>query len=137
MIRVKRRTPRGHLAKGSNRTVVAPVPARFSRRPVEESHMLVGDIDIHPVSDGTFRASPAYFGDHARPDGHEDLFTRDGMAWLPIGCFIVRTGVRTILVDAGMGPAMRDDGPRRLLIGGQLLLALRAVGITAADVTDV
>ncbi|HEX3335642.1 MAG TPA: MBL fold metallo-hydrolase, partial [Jatrophihabitans sp.] len=99
--------------------------------------MLVGDIDVHPVSDGTFRASPAYFGEHARPDGHEDLFTAHGMAWLPIGCFLVRTGDRTILVDAGMGPAMRDDGPRRLLIGGQLLLGLRAVGVTPAQVTDV
>lgn len=99
--------------------------------------MLIGDIDIHPVADGTFRASPAYFGDHARPDGHEDLFTRHGMAWLPIGCFLVRTGDRTILIDAGMGPEMRDDGPRRLLVGGQLLLGLRAAGVTAPDITDV
>ena len=44
--------------------------------------MLVGDIDMHPVADGTFRASPAYFGDHARPDGHEDLFTRNGLTRL-------------------------------------------------------
>lgn len=99
--------------------------------------MLIGDIDIHPVADGTFRASSAYFGEHARPDGHEDLFSRDGMAWLPIGCFLVRTGDRTILVDAGMGPEMRDDGPHRLLVGGQLLLGLRAVGVTPPDVTDV
>jgi glyoxylase-like metal-dependent hydrolase (beta-lactamase superfamily II) len=99
--------------------------------------MLIGDIDIHPLTDGTFRASPAYFGDHARPDGHEDLFTRDRMAWLPIGCFLVRTGDRTVLVDAGMGPAMRDDGPRRLLVGGQLLLGLRAAGVSPSDVTDV
>lgn len=99
--------------------------------------MLIGDIDIHPVADGTFRASPAYFGDHARPDGHEDLFTRHGMAWLPIGCFLVRTGDRTILIDAGVGPEMRDDGPRRLLVGGQLLLGLRAAGVTAPATTDV
>ncbi|WP_269859448.1 hypothetical protein [Streptomyces sp. RPT161] len=95
--------------------------------------MLIGDIDIHPIADGTFRASPAYFGAHARADGHEDLFTRHAMAWLPIGCFLVRTGDRTILVDAGMGPEMRDDGPRRLLVGGQLLLGLRAVGVTPPE----
>ena len=99
--------------------------------------MLIGDIDIHPITDGTFRASPGYFGDHARPEGHEDLFIRDGFAWLPIGCFLVRAGERTILVDAGMGPALRDDGQRRLLIGGQLPLGLRAVGVVPADVTDV
>lgn len=99
--------------------------------------MLIGDIDIHPLVDGTFRASPAYFGDHARPEGHEDLFIRDGFAWLPIGSFLVRTADRTILVDAGMGPAMRDDGQRRLLIGGQLLVGLRALGVQPADITDV
>jgi glyoxylase-like metal-dependent hydrolase (beta-lactamase superfamily II) len=92
---------------------------------------------VHPISDGTFRASPAYFGDHARPEQHPELFTRGGMAWLPIGCFLVRTGARTILVDAGMGPALRDDGSRRMLVGGQLLLGLRAVGVTPPDVTDV
>lgn len=92
--------------------------------------MLIGDIDVHPLTDGTFRASPAYFGEHVRAEGHEDLFSRDSMAWLPIGCFLVRTGDRTILVDAGIGPEMRDDGPRRFLVGGQLLLGLRAVGVT-------
>jgi glyoxylase-like metal-dependent hydrolase (beta-lactamase superfamily II) len=99
--------------------------------------MLIGDIDIHPVADGIFRASPAYFGAHASADGHEDLFTRHGMAWLPIGCFLVRTKDRTILVDAGMGPAMDDAGPRRLLIGGQLPLGLRAVGVSPSQITDV
>ncbi|WP_158703504.1 MBL fold metallo-hydrolase [Pseudonocardia dioxanivorans] len=99
--------------------------------------MLIGDIDVHPLADGTFRASPEYFGDHVRAEGHEDLFGRDGLAFLPIGCFLVRTGDRTILVDCGMGPALRDDGRRRLLVGGQLLLGLRAVGVATTDVTDV
>ncbi|CAM3573508.1 MBL fold metallo-hydrolase [Kibdelosporangium persicum] len=99
--------------------------------------MLIGDIDIHPLSDGTFRASPEYFGEHVRAEGHEDLFSRDGMAWLPIGCFLVRTKDRTILVDTGIGPAMYDATPRMLLLGGQLLLGLRAVGVAPADITDV
>jgi len=99
--------------------------------------MLIGDIDIHPMVDGTFRASPEYFGDHVRAEGHEDLFGSDGFAFLPIGCFLVRTGDRTILVDCGMGPHMRDSGHRRLLIGGQLLVGLRAAGVTVSDVTDV
>lgn len=99
--------------------------------------MLVGDIDIHPVTDGTFRASPEYFGDHVTAAGHESLFGSDGLAFLPIGCFLVRTKDRTILVDAGIGPQMRDDGRRRLLVGGQLLLGLRAVGVAPGDVTDV
>jgi hypothetical protein len=32
----------------------------------------IGDIDIHPIADGTFRAGPGYFGDHVTADGHED-----------------------------------------------------------------
>ena len=103
----------------------------------EWEHVLIGEVVIHPIADGTFRASPSYFGEHARAEGHEELFTGDGFAWLPIGCFLVRTGERTVLVDAGMGPAMRDDGVRRLLVGGQLLVGLRAVGVAPGDVTDV
>ena len=99
--------------------------------------MLIGDIEVLPIADGTFRASPAYFGEHATPDGHEDLFSRDGKAFLPIGCFLVRTPDHVVLVDAGMGPAMRDDGEKRLLVGGQLPLGLRAAGVAPADVHHV
>jgi len=99
--------------------------------------MRVGEIDIHPVADGTFRAGPGYFGDHVSASGHEEFFSRDGRAWLPIGCFLIRTGSRVVLVDAGMGPALRDDGDRRLLVGGQLLVGLRAVGVTPADIDTV
>ena len=99
--------------------------------------MRVGEIDVHPIADGTFRASPSYFGEHVTAHGHEDYFDRDGQAWLPIGCFLVRTGDRVVLVDAGMGPAIRDDGPRRLLVGGQLPVGLRALGVSVADVDAV
>lgn len=98
--------------------------------------MQIGDVHIHPIADGTFRATPQYFGDHVTADGHEDLFSRHGMAWLPIGCFLVRTGSRNVLVDAGMGPELRDDGPR-LLAGGQLMTGLRAIGLSPADIDDV
>jgi glyoxylase-like metal-dependent hydrolase (beta-lactamase superfamily II) len=99
--------------------------------------MRIGDIDIHPLADGTFRASPQYFGEHVTAEGHEDLFIRHQQAWLPIGCFLVRTGSRTVLIDAGIGPELRDDGPRRLLVGGQLPLGLRAAGVDPADIDDV
>lgn len=99
--------------------------------------MQVGNVDVHPIADGTFRASPQYFGDHVTADGHDDLFSRHGKAWLPIGCFLVRTGSRNILVDAGAGPELRDDGPRRLLVGGQLMTGLRAIGVLPADIDDV
>jgi glyoxylase-like metal-dependent hydrolase (beta-lactamase superfamily II) len=97
----------------------------------------IGEIDLHPLTDGTFRAGPGYFGDHVTAHGHEDYFSPGGMAWLPIGCFLIRTGSSTVLVDAGMGPAMRDDGERRFLVGGQLLLGLRAIGVLPADIDAV
>jgi glyoxylase-like metal-dependent hydrolase (beta-lactamase superfamily II) len=98
--------------------------------------MQIGDVHIHPIADGTFRATPQYFGDDVTAHGHEDLFSSHQMAWLPIGCFLVRTGSRTVLVDAGMGPELRDDGPR-LLSGGQLMTGLRAIGVSPADIDDV
>jgi glyoxylase-like metal-dependent hydrolase (beta-lactamase superfamily II) len=101
--------------------------------------MQVGNIAISAISDGTFIARPGYFGDGASADGHNDLFDRHGQAWLPIGCFLIRSGARYVLVDAGMGPTQSsdDDGDDCRLIGGQLLVGLRALGIETADITDV
>ncbi|HSK96343.1 MAG TPA: MBL fold metallo-hydrolase [Euzebyales bacterium] len=96
--------------------------------------MQVGDLTIRVLSDGTFVAGPDYFGAGAGVDGHEDLFDRHGRAWLPIGCFAVRTGDRCVLIDAGMGPASTPAGD---LVGGQLLVGLRAAGIATSDITDV
>lgn len=96
--------------------------------------MRVGDIDVHPIADGTFRAAPDYFGDHVTAHGHEDLFNRHGQAWLPIGCFLVRTGSSVVLVDTGLGPDLHDDGPRWLLVGGQLPVGLRAAGVSPDEV---
>lgn len=99
--------------------------------------MRIGDLQLHPISDGTFIARPPYFGDHIPPLAHPELFDRDGAAWLPIGCFLVRAGDRVILVDAGLGPAMDDMSGEMYLVGGQLLTGLRAHGVTTFDVTDI
>jgi glyoxylase-like metal-dependent hydrolase (beta-lactamase superfamily II) len=99
--------------------------------------MKVGDIDVHPIADGTFRAAPTYFGDHVTASGHEDFFNRHGRAWLPIGCFLVRTGSSVILVDTGLGPDLHDAGTRMLLVGGQLLVGLRAAGVRPDEIDAV
>jgi glyoxylase-like metal-dependent hydrolase (beta-lactamase superfamily II) len=98
--------------------------------------MRIGDVDLLAVSDGTFLARPSYFGPHVPPAAHPELFDRDGAAWLPIGCFLLRTGDRIVLVDAGLGPDLEMSGAMAL-IGGQLLTGLRAVGVGPGDVTDV
>ncbi len=112
----------GHLAK--------PV-ARYAAR------VRIGDLELHSVSDGTFVARPGYFGDDVPDDAHPELFDRDHTAYLPIGCFLVRTGGRLVLVDAGLGPDRYDLPHGMLLIGGQLPAGLRALGVGPAEVTDV
>jgi hypothetical protein len=102
--------------------------------------MDVGNIVLSAISDGTFVARPGYFGGHATAEGHDDLFDRRGQAWLPIGCFLVRSGDRCVLVDARMGStassAGDEDDPCRLF-GGQLPVGLRALGVERDEVTDV
>jgi hypothetical protein len=99
--------------------------------------MFVGDIEVSAVSDGTFVARPSYFGssapDHARPE----FFERGGAAWLPIGSFLIRDEDRVLLVDAGLGPELKHLPDGMLLVGGQLLTGLAALGIRPAGVTDV
>ena len=70
--------------------------------------MQVGNLVVTPISDGTFIARPASFGDDATADGHGDLFDRHGQAWLPIGGFLVRSGDRCVLVDPGLAIRTRD-----------------------------
>ncbi len=99
--------------------------------------MRIGDIDLQPISDGTFIARPSYFGDHIGPDAHPELFSRHRTAWLPLGCFLIRTADSVVLIDAGMGPD-QDELPHGMrLVGGQLLTGLRALGVTTGDITDV
>lgn len=96
----------------------------------------IGDLTIIALHDG-------YGSETAR-----DILSRPGVAdsWacyrehlrpggklvLPLGGFLVRTGHRLVLVDAGVGAF--DDGK---YIGGNLLSALRGNGFEPADVTDV
>jgi glyoxylase-like metal-dependent hydrolase (beta-lactamase superfamily II) len=99
--------------------------------------MRIGELHLHPVSDGTFVARPSYFGEAVTPSARPELFDRHGAAWLPLGCFLVRSGDRLVLVDAGLGPDA-DDLPHGMrLVGGQLLTGLRALGVAPADVTDI
>jgi len=99
--------------------------------------MRIGDLHLYPIADGIFAARPSYFGSHVSPEARPDFFDRRHTAWLPIGCFLVRSGSRVVLIDAGLGPEMQQlpDGMR--LVGGQPPTGLRAVGVSPADITDV
>ncbi|NED94483.1 MBL fold metallo-hydrolase [Phytoactinopolyspora alkaliphila] len=99
--------------------------------------MRIGGLDLLPISDGTFVARPAYFGEHLPSATRPEFFDRHGAAWLPIGSFLVRTRDRIVLIDAGLGPELQELPHGMYLVGGQLLTGLRALGLAPADVTDV
>jgi glyoxylase-like metal-dependent hydrolase (beta-lactamase superfamily II) len=99
--------------------------------------MQVGGIRVDPLSDGTFSVHPKYFGADVPAESRPEFFARGNKAWLPIGCFLLRTDDRVILVDAGLGPD-QDDLPHGMrLVGGQLFVGLGALGVAAGDITDV
>ena len=99
--------------------------------------MQIGDLSLHPISDGTFVARPEYFGASGSPGPHPEFFSREDAAWLPIGCFLVRAEKRMVLVDAGLGPELQRLPHGMYLVGGQLPTGLRALGVSAAEITDV
>lgn len=99
--------------------------------------MRVGSLEIVPVVDGSAHLPAAellrFTGD--REDwwaGHEQFLAPDGTLPLTLGGFVVRTGDRVVLIDAGLGRLQR--GP---YVGGELLDSLAAHDLRPADITDV
>lgn len=99
--------------------------------------MKLGDLHILPVWDGDarVRARDVFTppgGDEAHWACNAEHFTADGDIEMALGGFLIRTGERVVLVDAGLGPI--QAGPFH---GGQFLDSLHALGVVPADVTDV
>ena len=99
--------------------------------------MKVGDLDILPVSDGVafYDASAllAYTGPAHDPWGpHQAFLDADGRLELALGGFLIRSGDRVVLVDAGVGRIDNDT-----YHGGRFLDSLAALGLEPGDVTDV
>lgn len=108
--------------------------------------MKVGELEILPVFDAMAAVPPASAyrfgleegegGKGTNPDDwapHADLLDAEGRLEIHMGGFLVRSGDRRILVDAGMGPDPIFGGDQ----GGVLLDSLAAHGLSADDVTDV
>ncbi|KUI03153.1 MBL fold metallo-hydrolase [Mycolicibacterium acapulense] len=104
------------------------VPSRYA--------VQVGDIEVLVISDGVLPITARTMATNADPTEFgswlDDRFLpRDVLAW-PLNVVVVRTGGRTILVDAGLGVEF-PDFPR----AGQTVHRLEAAGIDPSAVTDV
>jgi glyoxylase-like metal-dependent hydrolase (beta-lactamase superfamily II) len=104
------------------------VPSRYALR--------IGDIDVLVVSDGVLLLPGAMLAHNADPAVRaawlkEMFLPPDAFDWA-LNAVVVRSGDRTILIDAGMGMEF-PDLPR----SGQLIKRLEAAGIDLASVTDV
>ena len=101
------------------------------------SAQFLGDIAIAPVFDGRAFENPhevllrpSFGGD---PWAHHgDLLNAEGQLELTMGAYLIRTGDRLVLVDAGVG--MINNGQYQ---GGGLLASLLELGVEPSDITDV
>ncbi|CAN7250871.1 MULTISPECIES: MBL fold metallo-hydrolase [unclassified Variovorax] len=105
------------------------VPSRYALR--------VGEMDVLVISDGVFPLPATTLATNAAPADlaawlDDRLQPSDVYKW-PLNVVVVRSGGRTVLIDAGMG-AEYPDFPRA---GGLLAMRLEAAGIDPASVTDV
>ena len=105
------------------------VPSRYALR--------VGEIDVMVVSDGVLSLPGAMLGHNADPAVRaawlKDMFLPpDAFDWA-LNVVVVRSGGRTILIDAGLGLDPELHLPR----AGQLIKRLEAAGIDLSSVTDV
>src|SRR5258706_12151067 len=104
------------------------VPSRYALK--------VGEIDVMVVSDGVLSLPGAMLGHNADPAVRaawlKDMFLPPDVLEWALNVVVVRSGGRTILVDAGMGVEF-PDLPR----SGRLVQRLEAAGIDLASVTDV
>src|SRR5215813_8596102 len=104
------------------------VPSRYALR--------VGELDVMVISDGVLSLPGAMLGHNADPAVRaawlEDQFLSPDVLEWALNVVVVRSGGRTILIDAGMGMEFPD-----LKRAGQLINRLEDAGIDLPAVTDV
>jgi glyoxylase-like metal-dependent hydrolase (beta-lactamase superfamily II) len=105
------------------------VPSRYA--------LQIGEIDVLVISDGVLPLPTAMLGHNADPAVraawmHDMFLPPDAFDW-PLNAVVVRSGGKTILIDAGLG----SDPDLNLPRAGQLIKRLESAGIDLASVTDV
>lgn len=105
------------------------VPSRYALK--------VGDIDVLVISDGVLPLPSKMLAHNA--DSAERAAWLNGMYLPPDGfdwalnAVVVRSGSKTILIDAGLG----SDPDLHLPKAGQLIRRLEAAGVDLATITDI
>ena len=103
------------------------VPSRYAKR--------IGDIDVVVISDGAIPIPSNILGINVdagvRDATLRKRFLADMIDW-GLNVVVVRSGGRTILIDAGAGSEMPDA--TRV---GRLAMRLKAAGIDPSSITDV
>jgi glyoxylase-like metal-dependent hydrolase (beta-lactamase superfamily II) len=105
-------------------------------RPMRPTTRLIkGPLGMDPPTDAEYEAMWAEYPGFLNPEGRIEI---------PVGCFLIRSGDRVLLVDAGTGvshehpdddtPPHSDSAPHD---DGLLLENLRTLGVSPADITDV
>jgi glyoxylase-like metal-dependent hydrolase (beta-lactamase superfamily II) len=105
------------------------VPSRYALK--------VGEIDVMVVSDGVLSLPGAMLGHNADPAVRgawleHNFLPPDVLEWA-LNVVVVKSGDRTILIDAGLGADPDLNLPR----AGRLIQRLEAAGIDLPSVTDV
>jgi hypothetical protein len=105
------------------------VPSRYALK--------VGEIDVMVVSDGVLSLPGAMLGHNVDPAVRgawleNNFLPRDLLEWA-LNVVVVKSGDRTILIDAGLGADPDLNLPR----AGRLIQRLEAAGIDLTSVTDV
>src|SRR3954467_15594262 len=105
------------------------VPSRYA--------LQIGEIDVLVISDGVLPLPTTMLGHNADPAVraawlHDMFLPPDAFDWA-LNVVVVRSGGRTILIDAGLGLDPDLNLPR----AGQTIKRLEAAGIDLGSVTDV
>jgi len=129
MIRTQQKTKANTPLPRSKAKPDELVPSRYAVR--------VGDIDVLVVSDGVLPLPTKMLAHNAAPADRaawlDDMFLpQDAFDWA-LNVVVVRSGGKTILIDAGLG----FDPDLHLPRAGQLAKRLAAAGIDLGSVTDV
>jgi glyoxylase-like metal-dependent hydrolase (beta-lactamase superfamily II) len=105
------------------------VPSRYA--------LQVGEIDVMVVSDGVLPIPAPTIAHNVEPavltTWLKDMFLPPEMLDWPLNVVVVRSGGRTVLIDAGLGA----DPDLNLPQAGRTVQRLEAAGIDLASVTDV